>query len=103
MDYCLAEVIDAKIFSNSNPYEKITIDDGILSQLKQVHYVIDAGFPINERTLPNVDLIKHLHQASIFSLRTESDCKAVFGTNGIKCGNLSDLEEFLHDITASNK
>lgn len=103
VDYCLAETIDAKIFSNSEPYEKITIDSGILSQLKKVQYVIDTGFPINERTLPNVDLIKQLHQASIFSLRVEQKCKAIFDINGIKCGDLSDLEEFLNNITASNK
>lgn len=99
VDYCLAETIDAKIFSNSKPYEKITVDSGVLSQLKRVQHVIDTGFPINERTLPNINLIKQLQQTSIFSLRTESECRAVFGINGIRCGNLSDLEEFLHNIT----
>lgn len=103
LDYHLAREIDAKIFSNSNPYEAIILDDEILSQLKQVKCVIDCGFPINQRTQTNVDLIKNLSHSQIFSLREESECRAIFGKNVVKCGNFSDLEEFLRKITESNK
>ncbi len=104
VDYCLAKSIEAKIFSNSRPYETINLDEKILSDLSCVKIVIDTGFPINAKMTPNVKLIKKMSQRCIiFSIRNDLEDQQMFGVNNIKYGNLSDLEEFLNKMPELNK
>lgn len=104
VDFCLAKTMDAKIFSNSTPYERLTINDEIVSDLRGVEVVIDAGFPINDNTNPNVELIKKMAQkCTVFSLRKEQDCQHIFENNNMKTGNICQLEEFLTNFVELNK
>ncbi len=104
VDYCLAKAIDAKIFSNSKPYEVINFDEKILSDLSCVKIVIDTGFPVNDKTTPNVELIKKMSQKCIiFSLRNNLEFQDIFEGDNIRCGNMSDLEEFLNNLPELNK
>ena len=104
VDYCLAKAIDAKIFSNSKPYDTLNLDERILSDLRCVKIVIDTGFPVNDKMTPNMKLIKKMSEKCIvFSLRNNLEVKDIFKGINIQCGNMTDLEEFLNKLPELNK